>query len=204
MKYCHMGPFYKCNLIDSNGSWRISAGNPWMKTVCSQTFITFKCFWMSDTRQLQSIANTTVVVSTLRSQQNGCHFADDIFNYIFLKENLHIQSEFHWNLFLSDQLMISQHQLMAWRCTADKPLAEAMMNQFTNSLMHHYSEVIMSTMASQITVTTIYTTICSGTDQRKHQSSASLVFVRGPVNSPHKGPVIWKMFPFDDVIMYIC
>ena len=24
----------------------------------------------------------------------------------------------------------------------------------------------------------------------------------GPVNSPHKGPVTRKMFPFDDVIMY--
>ena len=24
----------------------------------------------------------------------------------------------------------------------------------------------------------------------------------GPVNSPHKGPVTWKMFPFDDVIMH--
>ena len=24
----------------------------------------------------------------------------------------------------------------------------------------------------------------------------------GPVNSPHKVPVTWKMFPFDDVIMY--
>ena len=39
----------------------------------------------------------------------------------------------------------------------------------------------------------------------KHQSSASLAFVwgihRGPVNSPHKGPVTRKMFPFDDVIM---
>ena len=42
-------------------------------------------------------------------------------------------------------------------------------------------------------------------DQRKHQSSASLAFVRGihrgPVNSPHKWPVTRKMFPFDDVIM---
>ena len=41
--------------------------------------------------------------------------------------------------------------------------------------------------------------------QRKHQSSASLAFVRWihrwPVNSPHKGPVTRKMFPFDDVIM---
>ena len=45
----------------------------------------------------------------------------------------------------------------------------------------------------------------SGVDQRKHQSSASLAFVRGihgwPVNFPHKWPVTWKMFPFDDVIM---
>ena len=42
-------------------------------------------------------------------------------------------------------------------------------------------------------------------NQRNHQSSASLAFVRGihrgPVNSPHKGPVTQKMFPFDDVIM---
>ena len=42
-------------------------------------------------------------------------------------------------------------------------------------------------------------------DERKHRSSASLAFVMGihrwPVNSPHKGPVTRKMFPFDDVIM---
>ena len=48
-------------------------------------------------------------------------------------------------------------------------------------------------------------TVYSDADQRKHQSSASLAFVRGihrgPVNSPHKWPVTRKMFPFDDVIM---
>ena len=41
--------------------------------------------------------------------------------------------------------------------------------------------------------------------KRKHQSSASLAFVRGihrsPADSHHKGPVTRKMFPFDDVIM---
>ena len=66
----------------------------------------------------------------------------------------------------------------------------------------------MSTMASQITsLTIVYASVYSGTDQRKHQSSASLAFVRGihrgPVNSPHKGPVTRKMFPFDDVIMCV-
>ena len=70
----------------------------------------------------------------------------------------------------------------------------------------NYIDVIMSPMASQITsLTIVYSTVYSGADQRKHQSSASLAFVRGihrwPVNSPHKGPVTRKMFPFDDVIM---
>ena len=66
----------------------------------------------------------------------------------------------------------------------------------------------MSALASQITsLTIVYSTDYPGADQRKHQSSASLAFVRGihrwPVNSPHKGLVTWKMFPFDDVIMKI-
>ena len=74
-------------------------------------------------------------------------------------------------------------------------------------ILSHYSDVIMSAMASQITgVTIVYSTVCSGAVQRKHQSPASLAFVLGihrwPVNSQHKGPVTRKMFPFDDVIMY--
>ena len=51
---------------------------------------------------------------------------------------------------------------------------------------HHYNDVIMSAMVSQIT-------------------SLTIAFVWGihrwPVDSPHKGPVTRKMFPFDDVIM---
>ena len=71
---------------------------------------------------------------------------------------------------------------------------------------NHYSDVIMDTMAFQITsLAIVYLTVYSEADQRNHQSSASLAFVRGihrwPVNSPHKWPVTRKMFPFDDVIM---
>ena len=70
----------------------------------------------------------------------------------------------------------------------------------------HYSDVLMSAMASQITsLTIVYSTVYSGTDQRKHQSSAPLAFVWGihrwPVNSLHQGPVTPKRFPFDDIIM---
>ena len=73
------------------------------------------------------------------------------------------------------------------------------------STVSHYND-IMGAIASQITsLTIVYSTVYSDTDQRKHQSSESLAFVRGihrgPVNSPHKWPVTRKMFPFDDVIM---
>ena len=71
----------------------------------------------------------------------------------------------------------------------------------------HYDDVIMSAIASRIaSLTTVYLIVYSRVDQRRHQSSASLAFVRGihrrPVNSPHKGPVTRKMVPFDDVIMH--
>ena len=71
----------------------------------------------------------------------------------------------------------------------------------------HYDDVKMGATASQITSVTIaYSTDYSDADQRKHQSSASLAFVRGihrgPVKSPHKWPVTRKMLPFHDVIMF--
>ena len=62
-------------------------------------------------------------------------------------------------------------------------------------LVIHYDDVIMGAIASQITsLASVYSIVYSGTDQRKHQNSASLAFV---------GPVTWKMFPFDDVIMHV-
>ena len=68
-------------------------------------------------------------------------------------------------------------------------------------LYHNYSEVTMSAMASQFTgISMVYATVCSCADQRKHQSSASLAFMRGihrsPVISPHKGPVTRKTFTY--------
>ena len=68
--------------------------------------------------------------------------------------------------------------------------------------VHHYRDIIMSATASQIaSLTVVYSTVLFS----EHQSSTSQTFVRGihrwPVNSPRKGPVTWKMFPFVDVIM---
>ena len=77
--------------------------------------------------------------------------------------------------------------------------------QWSSYKKFHY--VITSAMASQITgISIVYSTVCSGADQRKHQSSAPLTFMMGihrwSVNSAHRGPVTRKMFPFDDVMVY--
>ena len=63
----------------------------------------------------------------------------------------------------------------------------------------HYYDVIMGTIASQITsLTIVYSTFYSDVDQRKHQSSVSLAIVRGihrrPVNSRTKGQLRGKCF----------
>ena len=84
--------------------------------------------------------------------------------------------------------------------------AELNQHQIGGYVLAHYINVIIGAMTSEITsLTFVFSTVYSGANQRKHQRSPSLAFVRGihwwPVNSPHKGPVTGKMFPFADVIM---
>ena len=79
------------------------------------------------------------------------------------------------------------------------------LEHYCPSSNEHYSDVIMGAMAYQTTgVSIVNLTVCSGVDQRKYQSSASLAFVRGihrsPVYARHEGPVTWNMIPLDDVI----
>ena len=98
-----------------------------------------------------------------------------------------------WLLNWSHVIMISYY-------LEESHLTDVFKNQY------HYNDVIMDAMASQITsLTIVYSTVYSGADQRKHQSSASLAFVRAihrwPVNSLHKWPVTRIIFPFDDVII---
>ena len=90
------------------------------------------------------------------------------------------------------------------KCVRNDSFAMVMWRQLliSNTIYSYYTDVIMSLMASQITsLTIVYSPVCSGADQRKYQSFASLAFVRGihrrPVNSPNKRPVMRKMFPFD-------
>ena len=64
---------------------------------------------------------------------------------------------------------LCQHRVMSWQ-----------------TISWHYSDVIMCAMASQTTsLTIVYSTVYSGGDQRKHQSSALLAICAG--NSPGTG-----------------
>ena len=79
----------------------------------------------------------------------------------------------------------SQFTCLPWQCSP-----EISQSHLQLAWKGHYNDIIMGTMASQITsLTIVYSIVYSGTDQRKHQSSASLAFVRGihqgQVNSPH-------------------
>ena len=105
-----------------------------------------------------------------------------------------------------DISLIASNENMLHRCSENNLCRTIRICYVPTSYKFHYNVIIMDTMASEITsLPIVYSTIYSGADQRKHQSSASLAFVwgshRGPVNSPHKWPVTRKMFPFDDVIM---
>ena len=69
-----------------------------------------------------------------------------------------------------------------------------------------YNDIMMSMMASQITSHTIvYSTVYSGAYEKNIKVPRHWREGNSPmtVNSPHKGPVTRKMFPFDDVIMKI-
>ena len=80
--------------------------------------------------------------------------------------------------------------------------------QFTILLtinIKHYSGAIMNTMASQTTnLTIVYSTVYSGADEKTPKLRVTGLYggiLWWPVIFLHKGPLTWKMFPFDDVIM---
>ena len=69
------------------------------------------------------------IINTLRLRQNGRHFADDIFKYIFSNENVWILIKFSLKFVPKGPIHIIPAfvQVMAWRHPGDKPLSEPMM-----------------------------------------------------------------------------
>ena len=137
-------------------------------------------------------------------------YTDDFvaFEYVLTQENAFETVVCYTAAILSRPQCVNRSLSMAWvgGLHSVKLLPAVYFAVMIYLMLTHYDDVIMTTLASQITnLAIVYSIVYSDVDQRKHQSSASLAFVRGihrgPVNSPHKWPVTRKMFPFDHVIM---
>ena len=68
-------------------------------------------------------------LNTLRPRQNGRHFPDDIFKWIFLNENVWISINISLKFVPGGPInnIPTLVQIMAWRRSGDKPLSEPMM-----------------------------------------------------------------------------
>ena len=69
------------------------------------------------------------IINTLRPRQNGRHFPDDIFKWIFFNENVWISINFSLKYVSRGPInnVPTLVQVMAWRRPGDKPLSEPMM-----------------------------------------------------------------------------
>ena len=137
----------------------------------------------------------TIFLQTHQLEENHFNFTDQDRNYnmrIVVENQMIIHT---WKIII-DNVQIDRHDLS---CT---------LRWYIYVSVTHYRDVIMSAVTSQTSgVSIVYSTVCSGVDQIKQKSSASLASVRGihqwPVNSPHKGTVTQKMLPHDHVIIYV-
>ena len=92
---------------------------------------------------------------------------------------------------------------VSWLLTLQEVAVRLQTNQWSDYVKIWSVDSVL--YSSSLIVSILYSAVCLDADQRKHQSSAPMAFMRvihrWPVNSPHKGPVTRKMFPFDDVIV---
>ena len=71
--------------------------------------------------------------------QNGCHFPDDIFKCIFVKEKFNILIRTSLKFVPKGPIDTKWAflQVMVWRWMGNKPLPEPMLIQFTDAYMQH-------------------------------------------------------------------
>ena len=90
---------------------------------------------------------------------------------------------------------------------SDRPLV-FLLYKIIAVVVIHYNDIIVSVMASQITsLTIVYLTVYSGTDQIKHQNSTSLAFMRGfPTQKPSNTQNIsiwWSQYQKQKYLLFI-
>ena len=202
--------YFPCDLVKLASSSRFpnlispSSGNSW--GISTQTHLDSSLhYWMwmlcgSHTVLYGASFNSSLNVLRVIIMWEISHIIFHLFILSLLDVNYNL-----WIMFSRPHsialLSIPHISLFSFTCIEDRLHLPSIRNT-----TDHYDDVIMGAIASQFTsLTIVCSNVYSDADQRKHQCSASLVFVWGihwgPVNSPHKWPVTRKMFPFDDVIM---
>ena len=88
---------------------------------------------------MAAVAMAPSVINTLRPRQTDLHLAYDIFNCIFLNENVWILLKISLKFVPKGPIdnMLTLVQIMAWCWTGDKPLSETMMAKVADIYMHH-------------------------------------------------------------------
>ena len=147
-----------------------------------RTHISFSKSHLHNTNETFQVANLYGQISTLR----------DVINLFY-----HTESSTSYSVAFS---MVSVYEYFEVSYTY-----RSIVWNDVDTLQWHHNECHGFSNHWHIQFSTACSTICSGAHQRTHQSSTSLAFVRGIhqwlVYSPQKGPVMQRMFPYDDVII---
>ena len=128
----------------------------------------------------------------------GIQHFQDMYMCKIVYANLHVGKVIYFQIIMALSVT-EQHQYLAQQIISS---TEGIQGTDTQTqcrfFLTNYSDVLTGAMASPITgASSVYSTVCSGANQRKNQSSVSLAFVRGfhlwQVKTPHKGPVTHVM-----------
>ena len=91
-----------------------------------------------------------------------------------LSEPMLIHCEFNYSFKFESKFNELYSRKWIWKCRSQNVCQKPCPHWIA-----HYNDAIMSAMTFQITsLTIVYSTVYSGADERKHESSASLAFVR--------------------------
>ena len=131
----HIFSFKKMHLKMSSGKWRPSClGLNLLIPIISRPYCKFTTQVLAPNSGTSLDAScrcwfNLIDLNTLRPRQNGRHFPDDIFKWIFLNENVWISIEMSWKFVPSGPIsnIPALVQIMAWRQPGNKPLSEQMM-----------------------------------------------------------------------------
>ena len=114
----------------SRHSWDVTSLQLFIQLRKTMTFTIWRFLqYFSLHVRYHDIYSRRIRVHTLRPKQNGRHFADDTFKYIFLNENFKISANISLKFVPKGPInnIPALDQIMAWRRSGDKPFSEPMM-----------------------------------------------------------------------------